>query len=380
MDIILDKNSSDAIYVQLSNQLKNYIAKKNLEPGAMLPDIKTIARSAKVSVKTAERALDKLIKEGICFRRPKKGTFVADGNTASNQTDKYAVPSCIAFILSGTDFANSYHARVLKGVEEIASAKGFHLICASVPYKDKSELTSKINSIASRRDLRAVLVGGKLDNENVALIVKLLGENIPTIIMGRTIHGFYDGIIHITDSNGLAIRTSLQFLKDSGHRNIAFLNEPLCWAWNREIRDEFYNFMRTNNLPLYPKAIMDDLPGETADDGYEATARILPHIKKRSITAIACGTDKLARGAMKALKENGLNVPEDISVIGCGNLDFCEYLEPPLTSVDQCEEEKGREGARAALGNYKPGTIVRIPIRLIERKSTKKNQHEDFSL
>jgi DNA-binding LacI/PurR family transcriptional regulator len=370
MKIVLNKNDSKAIYVQLSNQLQTYIAEKKLQPGTMLPNIKMIAQNASVSIKTAERALNKLIETGICTRRPKKGTFVANIIRSPKQVNKNKALSCMAFILIGADFATPYHARVLKGAEEMASAKGFHLICASVPFSAPQILLNKIKNIISESNLQAVLLGGKVDNENIKSIVDLLGENISMIIMGRPINGFYGGISHITDSNGLAIRVTLQFLKDSGHQNIAFLNEPLRWAWNREIREAFYSFMKINNLPLYPKAIMDNLPGDTMNDGYKGTIKILPHLKKNSISAIACGTDKLARGAMKALKENGFKIPEDINVIGCGNLDFCEYLEPPLTSVDQCEEEKGREGVLAATGQYQRGTIIRIPVKLIERETT----------
>jgi DNA-binding LacI/PurR family transcriptional regulator len=371
MNITLNRSDSDAMYVQLSNQLQAYVVAKKLQPGTMLPNIKTIAQHAGVSLKTAERALNKLIESGVCIRRPKKGTFVANPNRIKKQLAKNEALSCMAFILCGTDFAKPYHARVLKGAEEMASVKNLHLICASVPLNNSKMLLAKIKNMLAQSNLQAVLIGGKVSDEDITSVIELLGDNVPTIIMGRTTHGFFDGVSHITDSNGLAIRIALQSLQDSGHRNIAFLNEPLRWAWNREMRDTFYSFMEINNLPLYPEAIMDDLPGDTMNDGYAGTIKMLPQLKKNGITAIVCGTDNLARGAMKALKENSFKIPDDISVIGCGNLDFCEYLEPPLTSVDQCEEEKGREGILAATGEYQQGTIVRIPVQLVERGTTK---------
>ena len=67
--------------------------------------------------------------------------------------------------------------------------------------------------------------------------------------MGRAAEGIYDGLTHIMDSNGLAIRTALQYLYKNGHKHIAFLGESLDWAWNREIRNDFLS-VHENKQPI----------------------------------------------------------------------------------------------------------------------------------
>lgn len=339
--------------------------------GEKLPGIKEIAESAGVSLKTAERALDILIKNGICFRRPKRGTFVANANLASHSSGPSSVKAdLIAFLVVGSAEGDPYYTRVLRGAEEASSAKGFNLIFLSMPYKNEKALLEKLEPVAKRKDLKAVLLGGKLDDDSISLIERSFDGNLPIVIMGRTAGGFYKNLSHVTDSNGLALRTALRFLYDKGHRNIAFLNGSLYWSWNREMREEFYQFIRGKDLPILQDTIKDDLPDDEDMNGYQAAMKIIPCIKRDSVTSIVCATDKLAQGAMRALQEKGFSIPDDISVVGLGNLEFGKYLSPPLTTVDQCEEEKGREGVNVATGTYSRGNIIKVPVKLIERKST----------
>jgi DNA-binding LacI/PurR family transcriptional regulator len=136
------------------------------------------------------------------------------------------------------------------------------------------------------------------------------------------------------------------------------------------MRDEFYHFIKGKDLPQIKDSIKDDLLDDEDIDGYKATQEIIPSIRKDSVTSIICATDKLAQGTMRALQESGFSIPDDISVIGLGNLEFGKYLSPPLTTVDQCEEEKGREGINIVTDSYKRRAIIKVPVRLVERNST----------
>jgi DNA-binding LacI/PurR family transcriptional regulator len=370
LTLCINESSSESIYIQLSNHLRAYIIEQDIQPGTMLPSMKNIADSAGVGLKTAERTLGKLIKDGICIRRPKKGTFVANwASTKISGSVSSAIP-CIAFLLLGADFSHPYHMQILSGAEEEVSAQGFNLLYYSVSENDNNALVKRLKSLACQKNLHSILLDGKYDHKTIRLIKSAL-PNINPIIIGASAEGFYEGLTHIIHSNALAIRTALKALQDNGHERIAFLNKPLTWLWNREIRDEFFKFMKSNNLPLIREVILDDLSGNSPDIGYEAIEKILPELRKQSITAILCGSDNLASGAMKRLKEDGLKIPDDISIIGRGNLVFCEYLDPPLTTIDLYEEEKGCEGIRAALGNYPHGSIIRLPIKMIERQTVK---------
>jgi len=81
-------------------------------------------------------------------------------------------------------------------------------------------------------------------------------------------------------------------------------------------------------------------------------------------------------GAMKAILEAGLRIPEDIAVVGCGNVHYAEFLKVPLTSVDQASEQIGERAGELALsviqtkGTSRPKTVLLEP-RLVVRESTR---------
>jgi len=105
------------------------------------------------------------------------------------------------------------------------------------------------------------------------------------------------------------------------------------------------------------------------------------HAMKKLLTAqpcpdgVFCYNDPAAVGAMQAILEAGLKIPEDIAVVGCGNLPYSSYLRVPLTSVDQGSYRLGEEAARLALANIhakkalRPKSVLLTP-KLVVRQST----------
>jgi len=76
MNIIIDRSGPESIYLQIKEQLKEYITENSLKEGDKLPDLKSIASNAGVSLRTAYLGVEALIREGICYKRPKNGIFV----------------------------------------------------------------------------------------------------------------------------------------------------------------------------------------------------------------------------------------------------------------------------------------------------------------
>src|SRR5581483_3259230 len=93
---------------------------------------------------------------------------------------------------------------------------------------------------------------------------------------------------------------------------------------------------------------------------------------------VFCYNDPAAVGAMQAILEAGLRIPEDIAVVGCGNLPYSGYLRVPLTSVDQRSFHLGEEAARLALADIsakkklRPKAVLLDP-KLVVRQSTVKS-------
>ena len=105
--------------------------------------------------------------------------------------------------------------------------------------------------------------------------------------------------------------------------------------------------------------------------GYQHTEEVLA----KQPTAVFCDNDELAIGLYRGLHERGINIPDDLSVVGYDNIDLDEYVTPKLTTVEQPILELGETSARLILNRINninmPRQLVNVPVKLIERSSTK---------
>ena len=130
------------------------------------------------------------------------------------------------------------------------------------------------------------------------------------------------------------------------------------------------------NIKERPQTVIMREHGDDAGDhtGYLAMKRLL-QLKPRP-DGVFCYNDPTAMGAMKAVLEAGLDVPNDVSVVGCGNVTYADFIRVPLTSVDQQSDQIGERAAKLALSVLehspsRPKQIVLQPS-LVERASTQR--------
>jgi DNA-binding LacI/PurR family transcriptional regulator len=111
--------------------------------------------------------------------------------------------------------------------------------------------------------------------------------------------------------------------------------------------------------------------GWNIDDAYEAACALLA--ERRDFTAIVARSDFMAIGILRALNEQELRVPDDISLIGFDDVEFCQYTAPPLTTIRQDRVEMGRGAVRrlvAMIEGTEEAAPLIIPTQLVVRKST----------
>ena len=172
----------------------------------------------------------------------------------------------------------------------------------------------------------------------------------------------------------LAAELALQHLVSLGHSRIAFMKGPATipdteYRWNSilEVAQEL-------GLEVRPELWMQlDADSWSPDIGYQPTKALLD--RTHDFTALFCFNDISAIGAIRAIHDAGLSVPQNISVIGFDDIISAAYQKPSLTTVRQPLREMGNEGAKVLLdlianpGKEVPGEIVMKP-ELIVREST----------
>ena len=155
---------------------------------------------------------------------------------------------------------------------------------------------------------------------------------IPTVRIGYSTTKSFNNVR--TDAQA-AMDETVKYLMDMGHRKIAFLGESLT----SKKANRFNLAMKKYAMPIHEEYIINS-EERFERGGYQAMEQVL-NLKERP-TAVVFGYDYMALGGMKCIKDHGLSVPDDISIIGMDNIQLLPYLDTPLTSISshyktQCE-------------------------------------------
>jgi LacI family transcriptional regulator len=172
-------------------------------------------------------------------------------------------------------------------------------------------------------------------------IHSLIEQNIPCVILStEPIPGADQVNVDVTMGAYLATHHLLEL----GHRQIALIGGPArvsaCGARLRGYRQALEEF----HAPFCDEWVVEGTLDENG--GFEAMARLLPLVQRNAVTAVFAINDAMAIGALRKLREAGVRVPEDISLIGCDDIPLAGLLQPALTTVWQPKRELGLLAAK----------------------------------
>lgn len=184
----------------------------------------------------------------------------------------------------------------------------------------------------------------------------------------------YEGVPMISSDNVEGGRIAVKYLHEKGHKLIAHLSGPLDTLSAIERLQGFRKAVVELDLDYDPKYFIES-SHYGYDAAYEAAETLLSRFDERHRpTAIFVGADIMAFGVYKALKDNGLSVPGDISIIGFDDLSASRFVSPELTTIAQNKKLIGCEVADTLVRLMNLETVhdkARIPVKLIERASVK---------
>jgi LacI family transcriptional regulator len=198
-------------------------------------------------------------------------------------------------------------------------------------------------------------------------IQALLHSSIPTVFFDSMFQGQCATWVKSDYMDGA--RQAVEHLLKLGHRRIAFFHGDDALLTNAERVVGWQHALASAGLTMDPHLLR--LCGWETRDAYQAAMTLLN--EHRDFTAIAAGSDMMAFGIMRALSKHGLRVPEDISLIGFDDIDFCEDADPPLTTIRQ-DSQALSQGIISRLlqlieEEEMPSPLV-VPAQLIVRAST----------
>lgn len=192
-------------------------------------------------------------------------------------------------------------------------------------------------------------------------------DNIPAVIFSSAKGKEIDTVLVQMDQ---AVSQAVGYLKEMGHRRIAFIGETLTFR-KKEI---FLSAMQENGLYVNPSFVVTS-EKRFEEAGYSIMETLLaaPSLP----TAIIAAYDHIALGAICCIKSHGLRVPDDFSMIGMDNISVVSYLDVPLTSIrieieSICDAMLNLLAAKMDNQYYRSRQVISVPCNLVKRQSVKK--------
>jgi LacI family transcriptional regulator len=302
------------------------------------PTIATVARLANVSVASASRVLNGIkTTPAVLERVTEAAERVGYVPNAAARSLRSRRTGQIAFAMP--DVANPVYTKMVASIHAVARASGRRLILHSTGADIDDELAI-VRELRRRIADGLILVSLRMTDEHAG---ELDGAAAPVVVIGPpTKHARVD-TVRANSRAGAA--EAVRHLHDAGRRRIALVNGPQETVPAASRRLGYLDGLRACDL------VADESLVETAGDFTVAPgeAAVLRLLERERPDALFCANDLLAIGALRALREAGLRVPEDVAVVGMDNTDLCDLTHPALTTVDLGAEERARLAAELLL-------------------------------
>ena len=247
------------------------------------------------------------------------------------------------------DIENPFYSRVFKGVMDVCEKNDLTAIVCNT-YYDK-DLSSKNIQMLIDRGIEGVLITSEVVKAKT--IILLQKKNIPFVLIGDRVDK--PDINYVVIDNYKGFKKVLDYLLELGHKKIFYLRSPNIFSANERLRAYSY-FLKDNNISL-ENNISESL--YNIDESSKYVNKNINNIKK--FTAIVCGNDIVAIGAMKALKENNIKIPNDISITGFDNIKMTDLLYVPLTTISQPKYLLGKKS-------------MELLVEILKNKGSKKSK------
>ena len=262
-----------------------------------------------------------------------------------------------------TLFTDPFFPHLLCGITLACNSRGYQL------------MLSLFNGPAGPEEMyRRVVGGGHLDGVVVAstrvadpLVGRLIDDSVPFVMVGRHPD---ERVRYVDIDNVAAARMAVDHLARLGHRRIGIVTGPLDMPSASDRLEGYRRALAAHKLRVDEGLIVE---GDFTEASGMAAARRLLSVRA---TAIFAANDGMAVGALKVIRERGLQVPEDVALVGFDDLPIAASLQPALTTVRQPIEQMGSMAADLLLSlldnppeEHPPAQKLILPAKLVVRES-----------
>jgi len=325
--------------------------------------IEDVAKRAKVSIATVSRTLHN--------SGPVSPETAARVWRAMEELD-YRPNTAAQSLVSGrsrmlglvvSDITNPFFPELIRGFQDVALQQGYDVLVTSTDY-DKSRTALCVRRMIDRKVDGVAIMTSEMDR---SVIGQLASRKVPLVFLDVGRVGISTSNVKVDYAQG--ITQAVDHLCALGHSRIAFISGPSGLKSARVRREAFLNCLGRRGL-----AGRDGLVEEgnhKIDGGLSAVTRLLQ--RPGPPTAVLASNDLTAIGALRGIRQAGLRVPQDVSVVGFDDIYMAQFTEPPLTTVRLLRSELASLACNAlfqSISGNRKGAQFTMGTHLIIREST----------
>jgi LacI family transcriptional regulator len=308
-------------------------------------NIKAVAKRAGVSTATVSRTINGSAKvaPGTADRvraAIQDLNFFPDTNARALGSGR---SSLYGLIIS--DITNPFFPEMAKSFEDVAVEHGQEVLMANTNY-DPVRMETCVRRMLQRKVDGVAIMTSEMDDK---LIRMLSGQNIPIVFLDTGQRGPGISVVRIDYASG--VDSGMDHLIALGHRRFAFISGPLNLVSALTRFRAFNQGMARNHLVTHQALVREG--NHRVDGGHSAMAQILESGARP--TAVMASNDLTAIGAMGAIYEHGLRVPEDVSVLGYDDIQLSAFTRPALSTIGLPRDEIARTAFRALFRSQRSG-------------------------
>jgi DNA-binding LacI/PurR family transcriptional regulator len=274
------------------------------------------------------------------------------------------------------DISNPYSTELARAVRQIATVNNYNLFICISEHSAEEDIAA-FESLTSH-SVDGIIVATRANDAGDEYLKSIVENNVPVVAIGRDFH--HENVDSISADNLDGGFVATQHLIDLGHRRIGFIGAAFDQETKLKRLQGYFNALEKHGIEIDERLVTgrrearSGVPGYSTEEiGYEGMKRLLS-VPNRP-TAIFARNDFTAIGAMTAIKESGLRIPQDIAIIGFDDIPLAVHMSPSLSTVRQPMRLQGQIAAELLLKRIESENSIEreeriLNCELIIREST----------